>query len=118
MYRIQNITEDAFQQQTVVLFNGNSMFLQLYFMPMQYAWVITELTYQNFTINGLRICNSPNMLQQFKNKLPFGLACKTAGGREPSLQQDFSSGASSLYILTDAEVEYYSTLLASGSFHG
>ena len=77
-----------------------------------------NLTYTNanitFTLNGLRITNSPNMLNQWKNILPFGLACFSTANREPSLQQDFASGNSVLYVLTQAEVTQYSEFLALG----
>lgn len=113
---IQQITDDSFQQQTLILPDGSSFLLQLYFMPMQYAWVITALTYKSFTLNGFRVSNSPNMLQQYCNQLPFGLACFSTQNREPSQQQDFSSGASQLYVLTAAEVAEYTEFLAGGSF--
>ena len=104
MLLISQVTNDPLQQQTLILPDGSSIFLQLYFRPLQYGWFINTLTYKTFTINGLRITNSPNMLYQFRNKLPFGLACFSSGNREPSQQNDFSSGASQLYILTAAEL--------------
>lgn len=115
MLLIKQITSDPFQQQTLILPDGSTLFLQIYFMPMQYAWVITELTYGTFTLNGLRITNSPNMLYQYKNQLPFGLACFSTQNREPSQQEDFSSGASNLYILTAAEAAQYTQLILAGT---
>ncbi len=113
MYAVNQITNDPFQQQTLVLPDGTSLQLQIYFMPLQYGWFITSLTYGTFTLNGLRITNSPNMLHQFRNQLPFGLACFSTNNREPSQQTDFSSGASQLYILTAAEVAAYTAYLTS-----
>ena len=81
---------------------------------MQYGWFINDLEYQDFLLQGLRVCNSPNMLYQFQNKLPFGIGCFSTGNREPSLQQDFSSGASKLYILNEEEVAEYSEYIRSG----
>ena len=115
MYQIQNITDDSLQEQTLVLDDGSSVFIQMYFMPMQYSWIFTQIIYNNFTLNGLRISNSPNMLQQFRNQIPFGIGCFSTANREPSQQQDFSSGASELYILTAAEVAAYETFLVSGA---
>jgi hypothetical protein len=114
MYIIQQITDDALQQQTLILPDGSQLALTIYFVPMQYSWVITNLTYGSFVLNGLKITNSPNMLNQFRNQIPFGLACYSASNREPSQQQDFSSGASNLYILTQAECTQYAELLANG----
>lgn len=111
MYIIQQITSAPLQQMTLVLPDGTSMSMTLYFAPMQYAWVITNLTYNTFILNGLRVTTSPNMLNQFINQIPFGLACFTVNNREPMLQQDFSSGNSQLFILSQAECQQYETLL-------
>jgi hypothetical protein len=109
---IQQITSDPLQQQTLILPDGSSLNMLVYFVPMQFGWFITNLTYGTFILNGLRITNSPNMLNQFKNQIPFGLACFSTNNREPSQQQDFSSGASTLYLLTQAEVAQYSEFLS------
>lgn len=114
MYKIKQITNDPLQKQTLILPDGTSLSLTIYFVPLQYGWFITELIYQNFTLNGLRITNSPNMLFQFQNQIPFGLACFSTQNREPSQQNDFSSGASILYLLSAAEVAQYTELLQNG----
>lgn len=111
---IGNITSDPLQSQTLVLENGNSFTVTIYYVPMQYGWFITSLTYGNFTLQGLRITVSPNILYQFKNQIPFGIACipnNSNINREPTQQQDFESGAFSLYVLTAAEVAEYTALL-------
>lgn len=112
MNLINQITNNSRQRQIVPLEDGSSFELAIYFMPMQYGWFIEELIYGDFTLKCLRITNSPNMLRQFQNKLPFGLACISLDEREPSQQEDFSSGASALYVLTAAEVEQYEDYLS------
>ncbi len=62
----------------------------------------------------MRICNNPNMLYQWQNILPFGLSCFTQSNREPTLQQDFSSGSSGLYLLSQEECEAYRNYLTLG----
>lgn len=111
MFLIQQITNDPLQKQTLILPDGTQLTLTIYFVPLQLGWFITNLTYQSFVIQGLRITNSPNMLLQFQHQIPFGLACFSTQNREPSQQQDFSSGASQLYILSAAEVAQYQELL-------
>ena len=113
MLQITQLTNDTFQEQTLILSDGTTLFLQLYFVPMQQGWFMPTLTYQNFTLDGLRITNNPNMLRQWQNILPFGLACFSQGSREPSLQDDFQSGYSSLFILTAAEVAEYEDILSA-----
>lgn len=117
MFLIQQITSDARQKQNLVITsgdasNGTIVTLEMYFASQQYGWFITSLVYQNFTLEGFRIINSPNMLQQFKNQIPFGLACFSSQDREPTQQQDFSSGASSLYLLSEDEVAEYTEFLS------
>ncbi len=114
MYLIQQITNDSLQKQTLVLTDGTSLDLTIYFVPLQYGWFITNLSYMGFVLQGLRITNSPNMLYQFQNQIPFGLACYSNQNREPSQQNDFSSGASKLYILSQAECEQYAELISGG----
>lgn len=106
------MTNDARQKQTLVLPDGTQIVLSIYFIPLQLGWFITSLTYQNFILNGLRITNSPDMLYQFRNQIPFGIACVSDQNREPTQQDDFLSGASKLYVLTSAEVEQYTEFLS------
>lgn len=112
MNKIVSITDDALQTQTLILPDGSGLQLSIYYVPMQYGWFITNLKYGTFILKGLRISNSPNMLHQFRNKIPFGLACFSQSDREPSFQNDFKSGASSLFVLTAAEVKQYAGILS------
>lgn len=111
MLRINRVSNAALQQQTLILDDGTSFSITMYYRPIQQGWFINELVYGDFILRGVRIVNSPNMLNQWRNKLPFGLACFTQGNREPSLQQDFSSEAAKLYVLTQAEVAEFAEYL-------
>lgn len=116
MFIIQQITSDPLQRQTLILPDGTSLTLTMYFIPLQTGWFITDLVYGNFELTGLRITLSPNMLRQFKNQIPFGLACYGNNtNREPTQQQDFSSNNFSLYILSQAEVQEYEDFLELGT---
>lgn len=114
MYLVEGLTDSPYQTQNLVLPDNTIVTITLYFIPMQQGWFITNLTYGTFVLNGLRITNSPNMLLQFQNKITFGLACYSTANREPSLQEDFSSGNSKLYILDPSEVKEYHTFLQTG----
>ena len=107
MYQVQNLTSAPAQKQTLVLPDGTQIVLSIYFVAMQYGWFIRSITYANteFELHGVRICNSPNFLYQYRNKIPFGLACQSPSGREPTQAEDFSSWASLLFVLTPSEVE-------------
>lgn len=115
MNLITQITTAPLQQQTFILGDGTSFTMSIYFVPLQTGWFITELTYgANFTLRGLRITNSVNMLNQFRNLIPFGLGCISVANREPGLLEDFSSGNSKLYVLTQAETDEYAEYLKLG----
>lgn len=103
MLKIQQVTSDARQTQNLILPDGSLLGFSLYFSLQQAGW-FASLTYGDFVLNGMRVVVSPNMLRQYQNLLPFGLACfSTTQKREPTQQQDFSSGAFELAVLTDEE---------------
>lgn len=114
MYLIQQITADPTQTQTLILPTGGQIALTISFYPQQYAWYVVLLAYQNFVVQGLQITANPNLLQQWRNSIPFGLGCFVTGNREPTQQQDFQSGAAQLYILSAAEVVQYTAFLQAG----
>lgn len=116
MFVVQQISSDALQSQTLVLSDGTQVQLQMRFVPLQYGWFISQLNYGDFALQGYRIVASPNMLHQYINQIPFGLACFVSGGRDPTQQQDFSSGAAQLYVLTHAECLEYAAFLSGGAF--
>lgn len=105
-----NVTAAASQVQRISLEDGSSFSLTLVYKPMQRGWFISELVYKSFFIRGLRLCTHPNLLNQLENLIPFGLAVGTVDGREPLLQEDFSSGNAQLLLLTAAEVAEVSEL--------
>lgn len=115
MYLITGITDAPLQTLNLVLPNGNTASMTLYFVPMQLSWVMTNLTYGTFVLNGYKIVNSPNLLLQFQNIIPFGMACFSTNNRDPQLQEDFSSGASVLYILDQSEVASFYASLQAGT---
>lgn len=120
MYRVEQITNNSKQKRTLVLPDGSLVTFTMEYIPLQQGWFINSLTYGDFILNGFKITNSPNMLHQYKNKLPFGIACIsgkdiTSGGmREPTQQDDFVSEFSKMYLLDEDELIAYTEFL-SGS---
>lgn len=106
MQLINGLTSNPKQQIPVILADGTTLNIGLAFFSMQSGWFFTSLNWNNgqWVENGRRVVSHPNMLRQYRNIIPFGLACFTTGNREPTQQQDFSSGASALYILSASEV--------------
>lgn len=112
MLEIQGITNDPKQKRSLVLPDGSMVEMQMSYVPLQQGWYVDYLSYLDFRLEGVRITNQVNMLYQFKNQIPFGFACFSDEDREPSLIEDFSSGASKLFLLTSAEVEYYAEVVS------
>ena len=101
---IDGISDSAYQQQRVNLSDGSSFVLTIRYIPQQAGWFIESLTYNTFTLNGFRISTSPNMLHQYRNVIPFGLACITPDNFEPTQQKDFLSGYAKFCLLSEDEV--------------
>lgn len=104
MREIGNISTDGFQKQSIPTEQGPLINLEIYFIPLQLMWVISKLEFDGFTVQNIRICNSPNLLHQFSNVLPFGIACQSKEKREPTFLEDFSEGSSRLFLLDESEV--------------
>lgn len=109
MYRVEQILDYANQKKSLTLPDGSVVNISLYYIDMQKGWFIREIEYGDFIARGIRIGRSPNILYQFRNQIPFGLAC--FGDREPSLIEDFLEDVCQLYVLTEEEVDEYAEFL-------
>lgn len=115
MNRITNFSTDPLQTQTIQLSDGTQAQLTMCFKPMQFGWFIQELTYQGFTLRGMRLCLGPNILFQWMNQIPFGLGVYQSNNREPSLQQDLTDPSGcQIYLLSQAECQAYAEFLGAG----
>jgi hypothetical protein len=115
MFLITNVTAAPLQNMTLTLPDSTTVSLTLYFAPQQFGWFLTNITYNAFILNGIRVVNSPNFLLQYQNQIPFGLACYSQGNREPSQQQDFSSSASQLFLLDQTDMAEVFAFIQSGT---
>lgn len=104
MLPIQDLSTEARQKMDLVLGDGSIAQMLIEYKPQQYGWFITSLSYESVVIKGLRIVTGPNMLYQWKNVLPFGLACFVTANREPTQQEDFAQSAAQLFLLTQEEM--------------
>lgn len=103
MRQIQSITNDPAQAFTLSLPSGEQIQLELWYVPMQIGWFFS-LSYRAFSVSCMRVTRNQNMLYQFSDLLPFGLACFTNDGREPLLLEDFAARNASLYVLDPADM--------------
>lgn len=106
MQTIENMSNDARQKHTVLLAEDSSrIVLKLTYKPTQMGWFL-DLSYENldFNLYGLRITTNTNLLNQWRNVLPFGIMCTCDGNQDPLLLDDFIVNRAQLHILSKEEV--------------
>ena len=112
MYQINNISSEPNQSIDLVLPDGSSVAtLTLNYSSNLKSWYMS-LLYNDFSLNGRKVYSNPNILRQWKNTLPFGLACITTDNSDPFYVDDFSKGRCSLVLLNQAEVQNFETALS------
>ena len=112
MFKIQNITNYPYQSKSLVLPDGTRVEIDMQFFPLRKCWVINRLSYQDFLLYSHKIVAGVNIIRQFKNRIPFGLACYSPTKRDPQFAEDFSEGDLELFILTQEEVQQYEDSLS------
>lgn len=102
---IEGLTDQPNQRSSVILPDGTSAVLTLNYKPQQMGWFYS-LEWGTFALNGARLVASPNMLRQYQNLLPFGLALLMVPNTiEPTGQTVFVDGSAILLLLDAADVE-------------
>lgn len=112
MLRVNGITDSPKQKSAIILADGTTITLILEYKPLQIGWFITQMIYEGFEINNVRVVTSPNMLHQFKNQIPFGIGVFVQDNQEPTLQSDFSGSRAQLFVLSREEVIQYGEFLS------
>ena len=84
--------------------NGDVIEIVLYFQSRTNTWKI-DISCNDFNVKGLRVSRVLNILNQYKNIIPFGINVNIEDGGEPFLINDFSTGRVRLAILTPDEVD-------------
>lgn len=103
MRLLNKIDEQPDQRFNLIGESGEAIDFRVYYMPSQQSWFF-DMAYNGQTLNGTRICVSPNLIRSHKNVLPFGLACMTTDGAEPFYIDDFKNDRIRLYLLNANEV--------------
>lgn len=109
MQKFDNLSDEAMQSAKLVMADGSVVTLTLRFNPALERWVF-DISRNEFSLNGLNICVHPNLLRPWRNIIPFGLACTSTDGVDPTLISDFlptDTGDAHvvLYLLDSTEVE-------------
>ncbi len=106
MVLIDNLSDAADQITALQLPDGSTATLELIYLGTIQRWIynITHPDFPAGALNGQMLCRHPNILRQFKNLIPFGLAVVSANGNEPVNIEDFANGSTLLYLLDAADV--------------
>ena len=105
---INSVTNFADQLISVALPDATRVDLELIYQGTTERWIM-NVAYGAFTANGVGVCCFPNVLRQWRNVIPFGIACVTPNLTDPVNINDFSNGIASLYLLSSDDVEAVET---------
>ena len=104
MLYINKITADPSQSLILTGIRGLQINMTLRFMPRIAAWQM-GIAYGDFSAQGIAVVTSLNMLRQFKNNIPFGIACVRTDGLDPNAVDDFAAQTANLYLLDADDVQ-------------
>lgn len=105
MNLLNGITDAPTQSNTLTLSDGSIAVLSLQYSPQQLGWFFgVQYPTTGFELSGQRLTAFPNVLQQFNNQIPFGLACVTQDNVEPTTLETFVDGTTELYLLAPNDV--------------
>ncbi|MDR3244664.1 MAG: hypothetical protein LBT79_07950 [Elusimicrobiota bacterium] len=110
MQTIENLTSESNQKHTIIIETGEKLVIELFYCSTQIGWYINA-SLNDWSIKGIRVVNSPNLLRQFNNVISFGIACDVNDLNEPLSIQDFLVGRANLHILNKEDVNYIEEML-------
>jgi hypothetical protein len=114
MTTLTGITSQPVQSSFATLENGALVSIYMSYRPQQQGW-FADISWSDWSVNGVRLCAAPNILRQWQNRVPFGLALLTFNNSEPLNQNAFSSGFARLILLNPADVTSVNVLTYSGN---
>ena len=103
MILVTNLTNNPMQQFVLDGIAGISVSILLRFMPRVQIWNM-DISWNNFEAQGIPLLCSPNLLRQWQNIIPFGMACTNIYKLDPYTVNDFSNNSSSLFLLDSSDV--------------
>jgi len=108
---IDGLGNEAYQIIQLVLSDGSVAVLELKYRPMTQRWNLDVVhdTFPAGAVRGIGLSAHPNLLRQWRNVIPFGLACVTNTGVDPFSIEDFATQRAVLYLLQGADVRTIET---------
>lgn len=103
MQQIDNLSDDADQLLTMTLTDVSDVQLEFIYLPAIQRWSM-NLSHPNLTLHGFNLGVGPNVLRQWRELIPFGMAILSTDGLDPVDISDFANGRITVNILTPDEV--------------
>ncbi len=103
MNLIDTLSDDGTQLVRVLLDDGSTVQLTLVYRAATQRWSV-DVLWGSFAANGLGVEVSPNFMRQWRDLVPFGLACLSTDGGDPVYVDDFTTGRCQLYVLDSDDV--------------
>lgn len=104
MQIINRLNNSPFQSLNMRSEDGELIQLAFSYAQSQETWTMA-VQYLNVRYASIAVVNSPNLLLQQKNVLPFGIFVNTIDGFDPYFIDDFVNGRTTVGLLTSEEVE-------------
>ena len=92
---------------------GIKIYFTFYFKPRIHSWYF-DVEYDDFTAKGNKLIRGLNIINRFKNRVPFGIGVTVSDNYEPFLINDFTTGRVKIILLTSDEVTEIDGYIADG----
>lgn len=108
---INGITNQPTQVMAITLADGSRATLTLYFRPQQNGWFYdlewpgSQQLAVPFACQNRRLVTAGNVLRQFRDIIPFGLAVFTIDNADPITQACFIDGSTTVVLLDTDDIE-------------
>lgn len=105
MLQIDGITDEPKQSYRLPVVGSDlQAVMNLTWRDTQNSWFI-DISYDTFSVKNIRLCRMLNVLNQFKNRIPFGLMVTSSYRQDPFTLESFSDGSCKIYILSQEEID-------------
>ena len=103
MNLITTISSEPKQGHQISLPDGDNFTFNLIYRQNVLGW-FADIAFKEKHIKGIRLVNTSNLLNQFKNIMPFGILIYSRDKLDPIFLEDFSNKRTELYILNKNEI--------------
>lgn len=111
MKQIVEFTDNPYQIAQIPLEDkSGTAFIKLYWSETQSSWYF-DISYNNISSNGNKLCLDCNILRHLSNQIPFGLAVIASDSIEPYRIDDFKTQRVKVLVLNKTEVLQFERLV-------